>query len=157
VATVSGGADAAIAGLRNAQLSSKAGQSEMRIQMDAAGLGPVELRTWATGNRIATTITAARPEAHWLLSNGVGTLHQALSDHNLQVERIDVVWNAGGNASGRGGNPSTGGGSAGSNGQGAPRPWEGTPTAEPAVTHTDEATTSSGTISYLEGRLSVRV
>lgn len=150
------GADGSIWSPRNAQLIGKANQAEMRIYMDTGQLGRLELRTWATGNRISTMISTQRPETHWLLSNGVGTLHQALNDHNLQVERIDVVWNPGGYTGGHTGSSATGSGAEG-NRQGTPLPWSETATAAVAGRATEETTTSSTALPYLEGRLSVRV
>jgi hypothetical protein len=161
-AGVAGGAaamgDGAVAGAYSAQMVARAARSEMRIQFQADGLGPVELRAAAEGNTIGATITTDRPETHWLLASGVGTLHQALADHNVQVERIDIVFNSpgnGGQASG-GGTGSGGGSGAQSNEQGTARPWAGTASSGIASVAVEEATTSSGTSLYRGGRLSVR-
>jgi hypothetical protein len=151
--------DAAVAGAYGAQMLGKAGRSEMRIQFEAEGLGPVELRAAAAGNTIGATITTDRPETHWLLANGVGNLHQALADHNVQVERIDILLNSPGNG-GRpgGGGANTGnGGGAYSNERAPARPWPGSVSAGISTIAPEEATTSSVASLYREGRLSVRV
>ena len=152
--------DNSVAAAYSAQLVGKAGRSEMRIQFEAEGLGPVELRAAAAGNTIGATITTERPETHWLLANSVGTLHQALADHNVQVERIDIVFNSPGNAGQQGGGGAaagSNGGGAHSNGQGSARPWAGTSSGGLATVAVEEATTSSAASLYWEGRLSVRV
>lgn len=154
--TSSAGAENGLSTVRNAQLVGKANQAGIHIHMDTERLGPLEMRTWAAGNRITTMISTQRPETHWLLSNGVGALHQALNDHNLQVERIDVVWNPGGYTGGHTGGSATGSGAEG-NRQGTPLPWSETATAAVAGRATEETTTSSTALPYLEGRLSVRV
>jgi hypothetical protein len=157
--TMAATGDASIAGAYSAQLLGKAGRSEMRIQFEADGLGPVELRAAATGNTIGATISTDRPETHWLLANGVGTLHQALTDRNVQVERIDILLNSpgnGGRPSGGSANPGSGGG-AHSNDRSPARPWPGTASAGFVTVAPEEATTSSAASFYREGRLSVRV
>ncbi len=154
-------ADTGIAAVSNAQIIGRANQAEMRIQMQTETLGSLELRTWAAGNRVATTITAARPDTHCLLSNAVPALHQALSDHDLQVERIDIVWSGAGNAGNPAGNP-TGGSHGGNSDSAANRQatsgsWSATAPAEQSPSAAEEATTSSAPGLYREGRLSVRV
>ncbi|MDE3136949.1 MAG: flagellar hook-length control protein FliK [Acidobacteriota bacterium] len=149
----------AIADAYGAQLLRSAGRSEMRIQFEADGLGPVELRAAAAGNTIGATISTDRAETHWLLANGVGTLHQALADHNVQVERIDILLNSpgnGGRPGGGGTNPGSGNG-AQSNERSPSRPWPGTASSGLTNVAPEEATTSSATNFYRGGRLSVRV
>jgi hypothetical protein len=153
------GLDPAISAMHDARLVTKANQAEMRIQLEADGLGPVELRASVVGNTIGATIAAQRPETHWLLSSGVGSLHQALSDQHLHVDRIDILWSPGANVGGGSGGAATNGSGAEARQQGAGQPWTGTASAPaPADSAAEEMTTTSSMSSlYSEGKLSVRV
>jgi Flagellar hook-length control protein FliK len=87
-----------------AHLFAGAGTTEMRISVNTDALGPIELQATSDKDRIGAVIAAAKPETQELLANELPTLHQALSERNLQVQQLTVSQGAlAGGMSGRGG------------------------------------------------------
>jgi len=66
------------------------GGTELRIQLNTEELGPIELRATSDKDRIGAVISAAKPETQELLSSELPTLHQALSERNLQVQQLTI-------------------------------------------------------------------
>lgn len=62
----------------------------MRISVNSDTLGPIELRATSDKDRIGAVIAAAKPETQELLNSELPSLHQALSEHNLQVQQLTV-------------------------------------------------------------------
>ncbi|HTX16225.1 MAG TPA: flagellar hook-length control protein FliK, partial [Candidatus Baltobacteraceae bacterium] len=80
------------------------GAAEMRISVNTETLGPIELRATSEKDRIGAVIAAAKPETQELLNSELPTLHQALSERNLQVQQLTVSQGSlAGGMSGRGG------------------------------------------------------
>ena len=76
--------------VQSAQFSQNAVQSEMRIHLSTEAMGSVELRTTVQQDRIAAAITVQRSETQSALIGELPSLHQALQDRQLQVERFDI-------------------------------------------------------------------
>jgi hypothetical protein len=66
------------------------GSAEIRISVNNEILGPIELRATSDKDRIGAVIAAAKPETQELLNSELPTLHQALSERNLQVQQLTV-------------------------------------------------------------------
>jgi flagellar hook-length control protein FliK len=82
---------------------------EMRVSLDTDTLGPIELRAISDKDRIGAVITAVKPETQEFLNTDLPSLHQALSDRNLQVQQISVSQGSlAGGMSGRGAFSQTG-------------------------------------------------
>lgn len=99
-----GGAASPDAQISQAHLFERSGGAEMRISLNTETLGPIELRATSDKDRIGAVITAAKPETQDLLNNELPTLHQALSERNLQIQQLSVSHGSlAGGMSGRGG------------------------------------------------------
>lgn len=85
-----GGDNAQTRMVQSARLAGNAGESEMNIALRADALGAVELRAHVTGDLVGASISVERHDAHALLSNDLGTLHQALNDRQLRVGDVKV-------------------------------------------------------------------
>jgi len=92
------------ADISQAHLLGTSGAAEMRISVNTETLGPIELRATSEKDRIGAVIAAAKPETQELLNSELPTLHQALSERNLQVQQLTVSQGSlAGGMSGRGG------------------------------------------------------
>jgi flagellar hook-length control protein FliK len=92
------------ADISQAHLLGASGAAEMRISVNTETLGPIELRATSEKDRIGAVIAAAKPETQELLNSELPTLHQALSERNLQVQQLTVSQGSlAGGMSGRGG------------------------------------------------------
>ncbi len=73
-----------------AHLFVSAGTTQMRISVNTDALGPIELQATSDKDRIGAVIAAEKPETQELLINELPTLHQALSERNLQIQQLTV-------------------------------------------------------------------
>jgi Flagellar hook-length control protein FliK len=73
-----------------AHLIASAGTTQMRISVNTDALGPIELQATSDKDRIGAVIAAVKPETQELLINELPTLHQALSERNLQIQQVTV-------------------------------------------------------------------
>ena len=73
-----------------AHLFASAGTTQMRISVNTDALGPIELQATSDKDRIGAVIAAVKPETQELLINELPTLHQALSERNLQIQQLTV-------------------------------------------------------------------
>lgn len=124
---------------------------EMRVTLDTDTLGPIELRAISDKDRIGAVITAVKPETQEFLNTDLPSLHQALSDRNLQVQQISVSQGSlAGGMSGRGAFSQTG------------NPWhEQAPlnhwqTTEEGISSGENSPSAMTTVA-VPGRLSVHV
>lgn len=89
-----GGDNAQTRMVQSARLTGNLGASEMNVSLRADTLGAVELRTHVTGDLVGASISVERHDAHAMLSNDLGTLHQALNDRQLRVGDVKVFQGA---------------------------------------------------------------
>jgi Flagellar hook-length control protein FliK len=89
-----GGDNAQTRMVQSARLGGNLGSSEMNVSLRAEGLGAVELRTHVTGDTVGASINVERHDAHAMLSNDLGSLHQALNDRQLRVGDVKVFQGA---------------------------------------------------------------
>ena len=73
-----------------AHLTDHAGQTEIRIEMQADSLGGVELRAHINGDQIGASISAEHHDTQLLLVNELPSLHSALAEKNLRVDLLTV-------------------------------------------------------------------
>ena len=73
-----------------ARLADSAGQTEIRIEMQAGSLGAVELRAHISGDTIGASIAVEHHEAQLMLANDLPALHSALAEKNLSVNTLSV-------------------------------------------------------------------
>lgn len=132
-----------------AHLTDHAGQTEIRIEMQADSLGGVELRAHITGDQIGASISAEHHETQMLLVNELPSLRSALAEKNLRVDSLTVSQ----------GMPSSMGGGLGS---GAEHRWFSQSNPKPAYSIQDEVSLPAEGIPVesmnpgnLGGRLSV--
>ncbi len=89
-----GGDNAQTRMVQSARLTGNLGSSEMNVSLRTEGLGGVELRTHVTGDTVGASINVERHDAHAMLSNDLGSLHQALNDRQLRVGDVKVFQGA---------------------------------------------------------------
>gem|GEM_PF-6343523 len=73
-----------------ARITDRAGQTEVRIEMQTESLGNLELRAHVTGNQIAATITVAHHDAQAILVTELPALHGALAEKNIHINSLIV-------------------------------------------------------------------
>jgi trimeric autotransporter adhesin len=89
-----GGDNAQTRMVQSARLAGNLGSSEMNVSLRAEGLGGVEVRTHVAGDTVGASINVERHDAHAMLSNDLGSLHQALNDRQLRVGDVKVFQGA---------------------------------------------------------------
>lgn len=85
-----GGDNAQSRMVQSARLAGNLGESEMNVSLRADALGAVELRTHVSGDLVGASISVDRHDAHAMLSNDLGSLHQALNDRQLRVGDVKI-------------------------------------------------------------------
>jgi hypothetical protein len=85
-----GGDNAQSRMVQSARLGGNLGESEMNVSLRADALGAVELRTHVSGDLVGAAISVERHDAHAMLSNDLGSLHQALNDRQLRVGDVKI-------------------------------------------------------------------
>jgi hypothetical protein len=75
----------------DAQLTTAAGQSEMRIAMQTENLGAIELHARITGDQVGAAIIVEKHDAHAALAVELPALQQALSDKQLRVDQVALT------------------------------------------------------------------
>jgi flagellar hook-length control protein FliK len=73
-----------------AHIVEQAGQTEIRIEMQADSLGGVELRAHIAGDQIGASIAVEHHDAQMALATDLPALHSALTEKNLRVETLSV-------------------------------------------------------------------
>jgi len=89
-----GGDNAQTRMVQSARLAGNLGASEMNVSLRTEGLGAVELRTHVTGDTVGASISVERHDAHAMLTNDLGSLHQALNDRQLRVGDVKLFQGA---------------------------------------------------------------
>jgi hypothetical protein len=74
--------------VNDAQLTTVANQSEMRIAMQTDKLGAVELHARVSGDEVGAAIVVEKRDAHAVLAAELPSLQQALSEKQLRVEQV---------------------------------------------------------------------
>jgi flagellar hook-length control protein FliK len=74
--------------VNDAQLTSAANQSEMRIAMQTNKLGAIEIHTRVSGDQVGAAIIVEKRDAHAALAVELPALQQSLSDKQLRVEQV---------------------------------------------------------------------
>jgi len=72
-----------------AQIVSKAAQSEMRIEMNTAAFGGVEVRTTVHANDVGVVIGSERGDLRSLLSTELPGIAQSLQQQNLRLNQVN--------------------------------------------------------------------
>lgn len=77
--------------VNSAHIVDQAGQTEIRIEMQADSLGGVELRAHIAGDQIGASIAVEHHEMQQALATELPALHNALAEKNLRVETLSVT------------------------------------------------------------------
>jgi flagellar hook-length control protein FliK len=94
-----------------AQMANRAGQSEMRIGLNTAAFGSVEVRTVVRSGDVGLTIGSEKGDLHGLLSNEMPALTSNLQQQNLRLNNVSFTQGSGFSNGSNGSNNMTGGGS----------------------------------------------
>jgi flagellar hook-length control protein FliK len=84
----------------SAHLLDRAGQTEIRIEMQGDSLGGVELRAHISGNDVGASIAVEHHDVQAMLANDLPALHSALIEKNLRVDYLSVSQGMPGSLSG---------------------------------------------------------
>jgi flagellar hook-length control protein FliK len=74
--------------VNDAELSSAANQSEIRIALQTDKLGAIELRAHITGDELGAAIIVEKRDAHAALAVELPALQQTLSEKQLRVDQV---------------------------------------------------------------------
>jgi len=80
--------------VNDAQLTTAASQSEMRIAMQTDKLGAIELHARVSGDEVGAAIIVEKRDAHAALAVELPALRQALSDKQLRVDQVELTQGA---------------------------------------------------------------
>ncbi len=85
-----------------ARVVERIGQAELRVGVNTAAFGNVEVRTAVTENRVAASVVTAHNELRAAMMAEVPSLQQAMEQRQLRLERFDLNPQTGGQNSGPG-------------------------------------------------------
>jgi hypothetical protein len=74
--------------VNDAQLTTAASQTEMRIAMQTTKLGAIEIHARVSGDQVGAAIIVEKRDAHAALAVELPALQQSLSDKQLRVEQV---------------------------------------------------------------------
>jgi flagellar hook-length control protein FliK len=93
--------------VQSARVLERAGNSEMRVGLNTASFGNIELQTHVSQDHVAASITTGHAELRAAMVAEMPSLERAMSQHHLRLDNLDLNARAGGEDRGAGGdNPS---------------------------------------------------
>lgn len=85
--------------VQSARVLERMGQTEMRVGMNTADFGNVELRTSVGQDRVGASIATAHAELRAAMMAEMPSLERSMEQHQLRLDHLDLGTNGGGSSS----------------------------------------------------------
>lgn len=86
--------------VQSARVLERMGQTEMRVGMNTADFGNVELRASVSQDRVGASVTTAHLDLRAALMAEMPSLEHSMEQHQLRLDHLDLGANGGGNQRG---------------------------------------------------------
>jgi flagellar hook-length control protein FliK len=83
--------------VQSARVLERMGQTEMRVGMNTADFGNVELRASVSQDRVGASVTTAHLDLRAALMAEMPSLEHSMEQHQLRLDHLDLGANGGGN------------------------------------------------------------
>jgi flagellar hook-length control protein FliK len=82
--------------VQSAHVLERMGQTEMRVGMNTADFGNVELRASVSQDRVGASVTTAHAELRAALTAEMPSLEHSMEQHQLRLDHLDLGAHSGG-------------------------------------------------------------